>query len=118
MDEKSLSFVTQLLEKTQQGKLTWTTGFEDGQFKTILPGGKLAFVVQVKGEVHKFRMLDEHQETILEEIITKADTDAEPAHHPKLQIYLSIGKLQKQARLQALQVNEKLKNAEKLLATI
>ena len=52
MDEKSekaLSFVEQLIEKTKQDKLLWSRGFEDGQYKTLLPGGKLAFVIQVKG---------------------------------------------------------------------
>lgn len=118
MIEQSLGFVNQLIEKTEQGKLSWSPGFEDGQFKTLLPGGNLAFVVQAKGNVHKFRMIDEKQETVLEETITKDDTENEPAHHPNLILYMSIGKLQGIARIQALQVNEKLAMAEKLLSAI
>jgi hypothetical protein len=118
MNEQSLGFVNQLIDKTEQGKLSWSTGFEDGQFKTLLPGGKLAFVVQAKGDVRKFRMLDEKQETVLEETITKDDTENEPAHHPKFLLYSAIGKLQTSARSRALQVNEKLAKAEKLLAAI
>jgi hypothetical protein len=118
MDEKSLSFVSQLIEKTQEGKLSWSTGFEDGQFKTLLPGGKLAFVVQVKGDVRRFLMLDETQEVILEETVTRADTQNEPANHPKFILYSGIGQLQGLARTRALQVNEKLAKAEKLLASI
>lgn len=118
MNEQSLGFLNQLIDKTEQGKLSWSTGFEDGQFKTLLPGGKLAFVVQAKGDVRKFRMLDDKQETVLEETITKDDTVNEPAHHPKLLLYSAIGKLQTSARSRALQVNEKLAKAEKLLAAI
>jgi hypothetical protein len=118
MSDRALRFVNQLIEKTEQGKLSWSIGFEDGQFKTLLPGGRLAFVVQAKGDVRKFRMLDEKQDTVLEEIITKDDTVNEPAHHPNLILYSSIEKLQGMARSRALQVNEKLATAEKLLAAI
>jgi hypothetical protein len=118
MNEKSLGFVNQLIEKTEQGKLSWSTGFEDGQYKTLLPEGKLAFVVQVKGDVHKFMILDDKQEKVLEDTITKSDTENEAAHHPKLQRYEAIRKLQGLAQSQALQVNEKLAKAEKLLAAI
>ncbi len=118
MDERVQGFVSQLLAKTEQGKLTWTTGFEDGQFKTLLPRGELAFVIQVRGDAHKFLMLDDHQEVIIEETVTKGDIENEPAHHPKLMLYLAIEKLQTLARTQALQVNEKLEKAEKLLAAI
>jgi hypothetical protein len=118
VNEQALVFVNQLIEKTEQGKLTWSTGFEDGQFKTLLPGGKLAFVIQDKGNVRRFMMLDDQQEKVLEETITKDDAENEPAHHPKLILYSSIGKLQGMVRSQALQVNEKLATAEKLLAAI
>jgi hypothetical protein len=118
MDEQSLGFVKQLIEKTEQGKISWSTGFEDGQFKTLLPRGELAFVIQVKGDVRRFLMLDDRQEVILEETVTRADTENEPANHPKLILYSAIGKLQGLARTRALQVNEKLAKAEKLLAAI
>jgi hypothetical protein len=120
MDEKSMSFVSQLIEKTEQEKLRWSTGFEDGQFKTLLPGGKLAFVVQVNGEMRKFQMIDDSQEVILEEAITR-----DQAHLANVQgderldsLYQAIFKLQELARSRALRVNEKLANAEKLLAAI
>ena len=120
MNEKSLGFVNQLIEKTEQGKLSWSTGVEDGQFKTLLPGGELAFVVQVKGEVHKFLMLDDHQEIILEEAIS-----LDEAHRDKINggialdaLYDAILNLQERARSRALQVNDKLAKAEKLLAAI
>jgi hypothetical protein len=120
MDEKSLGFVNQLIEKTRQKRISWSTGVEDGQFKTLLPGGTLAFVIQVKGDVRKFQMLDERQEVILEETVTRGD-----AHLDKVKggvdldaLYQSILDLQELARSQALQVNEKLARAEKLLAAI
>jgi len=118
MDKRVQGFISQLSEKTEQGKLTWSAGFEDGQFKTLLPGGKLAFVVQAKGDVRKFLMLDDRQEAILNETVTEADTLREPADHPKVLLYSAIEKLQKLARTRALQVNEKLAEAEKLLAAI
>ena len=118
MDERGKRLVEQLIEKTAQGKIAWSTAFEDGQFKTILPEGRLAFVVQVKGDVHRFRVLDEQQETVLDESVTKADTENEPPTHPRMLLYFSIGKLQELARNQALQVNEKLDKAEKILAAI
>ena len=120
MGDKSLSFVNQLIEKTEQRKLSWSTGFEDGQFMTLLPEGKLAFVVQVKGELRKFQMLDEHQEIILERAVTRDE-----AHLDEVQggvdldnLFEAILKLQELARSQALQVNEKLAKAERLLAAI
>jgi hypothetical protein len=118
MDERSLGFVNQLIEKTEQGKLSWSTGFEDGQFKTLLPGGKLAFVVQVKGNLHKFQMLDDHQEVILEEAIPYDKVQAGQIDLPEDLLFDAIWKLQELARSRALQVNEKLANAEKLLAAI
>ena len=118
MIERSQRLISQLTEKTQQGKLSWTTAFEDGQFKTVLPGGSLWFVVQAKGDLRKFIMFDDHQETVLEEVITKTETENEPAHHPKLILYSAIGKLQELARIQALQVEDKLAKAEQLLAAI
>jgi hypothetical protein len=120
MDEKSLGFVNQLIEKTEQGKLTWSTGFEDGQFKTLLPGGKLAFVVQVKGEMCKFQMLDERQEVILEDPVTRdeAHIDKVNGGTDRDSLYEAILKLQKLARSRALRVNEKLAKAEELLAAI
>src|SRR5271165_2879090 len=108
MDDKSLNFVNQLIEKTEQGKLSWSSGFEDGQFKTLLPGGELAFVVQRRGDLFRFRMFDERQRVILEETVTKADTEREPAHHPGLSLYQRIGRLQELARIQALQVDDQL----------
>ena len=117
-DQLAPRLIGQLQDKTEQEKLSWSTGFEDGQFKTVMPRGELAFVVQVKGDVHRFLILDERQEKVLEETVTKADTENEPAHHPKLMLYLAIGKLQELARCRALQVNEKLAKAERLLAAI
>lgn len=140
MDEKSLDFVNQLIEKTEQGKISWSTGFEDGQFKTLLPGGKLAFVVQVKGDVRKFRMLDDRQEVILEETLLgpgrfvsgvpngapgsptfrladENGLDRTPSEG-ELKLFEAIGTLQGLAKKRALQVSEKLAEAEKLLAAI
>jgi hypothetical protein len=120
MDDKSLGFVNQLIEKTEQGKLSWSTGFEDGQFKTLLPEGKLAFVVQVKGELRKFQMLDEHQEVILEDAVTRdeAHLDMVQGGVDRDNLFEAILKLQELARSRALQVNEKLAKAERLLAAI
>ena len=121
MDKKSLGFVSQLIEKTEQGKLSWSAGFEDEQFKTLLPGGKLAFVIQAKGEVRKFRMLDERLEVILEETVTFDQTAIDHINSPNDnlgKLYEAIGRLQQLARNQALKVNEKLAQAEKLLAAI
>jgi hypothetical protein len=118
MSDSSERFIDQVLEKTEQGKLAWTTAFEDGQFKTVLPEGKLSFVVQAQDDNHRFMMLDDNLETVLETCISKAETENEPAHHPKLMQYLKIGKIQELARIQALQVNNKLQEAEKLLAKI
>jgi hypothetical protein len=146
MDERALSFVNQLIEKTEQGKLSWSTGFEDGQFKTLLPGGKLAFVVQVKGELRKFQMLDDRQEVILEKTIRGRYVSRAPGGTPGSptfqtydgdeefpppdllrfqylgsqvdELFDAIGTLQSLALSRALRVNEKLANAEKLLAAI
>ncbi len=118
MSDGSERFIDQVLEKTEQGKLTWTTAFEDGQFKTVLPGGSLSFVVQTNGDNRRFMMLDDNLETVLDTNISKAETEKEPAHHPKLVQYLKIGKIQELARVQALRVNNKLQEAEKLLAKI
>lgn len=121
MCEKAIGFVNQLIEKTEQGKLSWSTGgFEDGQFKTLLPGGKLAFVVSVNGDVGRFRMLDDHQEVILDETVTRDE-----AHLASLRgesqpdiLYGLILNLQELARNRALRVNEKLAEAERLLLSI
>lgn len=118
MDERSSGIVKQLIDKTEAGKISWTTGFEDGQFKMLLPNGELAFIVQAKGDTRKFLMLDDRQEIILEEAITKAEIENGPTHHPKWALYQAIGELQSLARTRALQVNEKLAKAEKLLAAI
>jgi hypothetical protein len=120
MDEKSLGFVNQLIEKTEQGKLSWSTGFEDGQFKTLLPEGKLAFVVQVKGEMRRFQMLDERQEVILEDAVTRdeAHLDHIQGGDQRDSLFEAILKLQELARSRALRVNEKLAKAEELLAAI
>jgi hypothetical protein len=117
MDEQSLGLIKQLIEKTEQGKLTWSSGFLDGQFKTLLPTGELAFVVQVRGDERRFMMLDERQEVILEETVTGVEAEFEP-YNPKLFLYSAIGGLQALARTQALRVNEKLAKAEKILAAI
>jgi hypothetical protein len=120
MNEQSLGFINQLIDKTERGKLSWSTGFEDGQFKTLLPDGKLAFVVQVKGERCRFLMLDDRQEVILDATVTRDD-----AHLDKVQggidqenLYEAILKLQELARSRALRVNEKLTKAGELLAAI
>jgi hypothetical protein len=120
MDEKSLGFVNQLIEKTELGRLIWSTGFEDGQFKTILPGGELAFVIQATGEMRKFQMLDEHQEVILEDVVTRdeAQLDKIRGGIDRDNLYDAILKLQEMARSQALQVNQKLVQAEQLLNSI
>lgn len=118
MDKQSQRLVNQLLAKTQEGKLVWTTAFEDGQFKTVLPTGGLAFVVQVKGDVRRFEVLDQEQGTVLNETITRSETEHEPAHHPKLVLYSTIGKLQEVVSQHALQANAKLDKAERILATI
>jgi hypothetical protein len=121
MSEQSLGFVNQLIDKTKQGKLSWSIGFEDGQFKTLLPEGKLAFVVQAKGDVHKFRMLDEYQDLIVEEIIPFSKVVADRINmgvDTTETLYLAIGELQELARSGSLHVNEKLAKAEKLLAAI
>ena len=124
MDEKSekaLGFVNQLIEKTKLDRLRWTTGFEDGQYKTLLPGGNLAFVIQVKGEMRKFQMLDDHQEVILERTVTRDEVHIQSVQSgdDRLGIfYEAILELQELARKRALQVNEKLERAEKLLAAI
>jgi hypothetical protein len=125
MDERSLSFVKMLIEKTNQGKISWSTGFEDGQFKTLLPGGKLAFVVQVNGPINHFMMLDDRQEVILQERIDLDELnrgipspEAAKGHGEKHALYRAILELNKLARAQALQVDDKLAKAEELLAAI
>jgi len=121
MDEKALIFVNQLIDKTKLDKLSWSTGFEDGQFKTLLPGGNLAFVVQVKGEVRRFQMLDDRSETILERTITHDQICIDHVQSGSDQLealFEAIGSLEALARSHALQVNQKLDQAEKLLAAI
>lgn len=120
-DIRSLSFVNQLIEKTEQGKLPWTTAFEDGQFKAVLPGGELAFVVQVKGEVRKFLILDDRQEVIHERSVSFDEAHVANVHSSNDgldRLYEAIGNLQHSARGRALQVDEKLAKAERLLAAI
>jgi hypothetical protein len=123
MDKQSFNeqlaprLIGQLRQKTEQGKLSWSTGFEDGQFKTLV-GGRLAFVVQVKGDIRKFLVLDEHQEIILDEEVSSDETVNAPMLSPKDIIYDAIGSLHTLVRDRALQVNEKLATAEKLLADI
>jgi len=118
MDERSQRLVDQLLEKTNSGRISWTTSFEDGQFKTLLPRGELAFIVQVKGDTRRFLMLDEQQEVILDETLTDDQVANEPESSPTLRLYRELGKLQMAARRKALRVNDKLDMAEKLLAAI
>lgn len=147
MNEKSLKFVQQLIEKTENGPILWTPAVEDGQFKTILPDGKLAFVVQVKGNVRRFLLLDDHQETILEEEIVedaslqntlkalKRERERIPKafyteqtsdkisqffsqETDKALLFEEIGRLQELARTKALKVNEKLVQAEEFLASL
>jgi hypothetical protein len=118
--EKALSFVNQLIEKTKQGNISWSRAFEDGQFKAVLLGGKLAFVVQVKGETRKFQMIDENQEEILVKIVTRDEAHCDTVQGGVVlsELFDAILTLQELARARALQVNEKLANAEKLLAAI
>jgi hypothetical protein len=116
--ERALRLIDQLLTKTQEGKLPWTTGFEDGQFKTVLPRGELAFVIQVKADAHRFLMLDEHQEIILDETVTRDESTHGQVTSSKDMLYDAIQILQVEARSRALQVNEKLAKAERLLAAI
>ena len=118
MDERSQRLVDQLLETTNAGRITWTTAFEDGQFKTVLPKGELAFIVQVKGDTRRFLMLDQEQEVILDETLTDDQVVNEPETSPKLRLYRELGMLQMVARRKALQVSDKLDMAEKLLAAI
>jgi len=118
MLERSQNLVNQLIEKTKQGKIAWTTAFEDGQFKTVLPEGNLAFVVQVKPDVRRFLMLDENQEYVLSQEMNEIEAAAWGVQAPEHQLYESIGTLQELARSQALQVNEKLTKAERFLAAI
>lgn len=148
MHEQSLKFVNQLLEKTEQGKIPWSTGVFDGQFKAILPGEGLAFVVQVKKRadgqiVHKFQLLDEHQEEILNDVISakferespnggyfvggpqrlywdgegKIDSQYEP-NEQRIQLFSAIGQLQELARSKALKVDQRLAQAEEILAAL
>jgi len=117
-DHLAQRLIGQLQEKTEQGKLLWSTGFEDGQFKTLLPGARMAFVVQVKGNLRRFLVLDDRQEIILKEEITQDETLEEPILSAKDMLYDGIGNLQTLASSQALHVNEKLATAEKLLAEI
>jgi hypothetical protein len=138
--DRSVRLIDQLLLKSKQGKLAWKTGFEDGQFMTSLPHGGLAFVVQVKEGTHKFKVLDEKQEVILEETIQGRYVSGAPDGSPgsptlqtfdehgllrfsylggqRDEIFEAIGNLQELARVQALQVDDKLAKAEKLLAAI
>ena len=147
MYEQSLKFVNQLMEKTEQGKISWTTAVFDGQFKAVLPGEGLTFVVQAKTRsdgrlVHKFQLLDDHQEEILNEVISggyvkglpneseyiqpqflywDSDGDITPQYtfdETRVQLFQAIGKLQELARTRALRVNEKLITAEAVLARI
>jgi hypothetical protein len=120
MHEQSLKFVKQLLEKTEQGKISWTTGFEDEQYKTILPGGKLAFVVQKYSLLNSFSfsMFDENQDEILQERISLGEIECELVDAVGRELYHAIQELYKLAKAQALHVDEKLVQAEKLLAAI
>jgi hypothetical protein len=118
MNDQALGFVNQLIEKTEQGKLSWSTGFEDGQYKTLLPDGKLAFVVQVNGSTNRFMMLDDKQEVILLESIDIDELNRGIARGKRVALYNAIDQLNKLARTQALHVNEKLADAEKMLAAI
>jgi hypothetical protein len=142
MNEKSLQFVQQLIEKTEKGLILWTPAIEDGQFKTLLGQGELAFVVQVKRNTRQPFLLDEHQETILEEELN-SDDDLVRASVEKLQeerslrnlydktphgdfptetkpalLFEAIGHLQELARSKALKVNQRLAQAEEILASL
>jgi hypothetical protein len=124
MNEQSLGFVNQLIEKTEKGKLSWSAGFEDDQYKTLLPDGNLAFVVQVKGDVRKFKMLDDHQDIIIEETVPLSETVANKINYGDdtcERLYEAIGNLQELACRRASQVNEKmakLAKAGEMLAAI
>jgi len=139
-EDRALRLIGQLTIKSKQGKLRWTTGFEDGQFVTSLADGGLAFVVQVKDGICSFKVLDESQEVILNEAVqgryTAGVVGSTPGS-PTLQtfnangilrftyigeqrdvLFETIGSLQELARAQALRVNDKLTKAERLLAAI
>lgn len=142
MNEKSLQFVEQLIDKTEKGLILWTPAIEDGQYKTLLGQGELAFVVQVKGDVRKLLLLDEHQETILEEEMNSHDALLQNAiealkqervlrrmydktthgdYSPEAKralLFEQIGRLQELARSKALKVNERLTQAEEILASL
>jgi hypothetical protein len=141
MNEKSLSIVQQLIDKTEKGLVFWSSAFLDGQFKTILGDGQWAFVVQVKGNIRSFLLLDDHQETILEEEIREdaslqcaLDTlrserglramyptsphDKFSQEAEKALLFEEIGRLQELARSKALKVNEKVVQAEEFLASL
>jgi hypothetical protein len=142
MNEKSLQFVEQLIDKTEKGLILWTPAIEDGQFKTLLGQGELAFVVQVKGSVRKLLLLDEHQETILEEEMNGDEASMQKAIEALKQerglrslynktphgeyslaaksalLFEKIGYLQELARSKALKVNERLVQAEEILASL
>ncbi len=74
-----------------------------------------SFVVQTNGDNRRFMMLDDNLETVLDTNISKAETEKEPAHHPKLVQYLKIGKIQELARVQALRVNNSCKRRKSCL---
>jgi hypothetical protein len=142
MNERSLQFVEQLIEKTEKGLLLWTPAIEDGQFKTLLEQGELAFVVQVKGDVRKLFLLDKHQDTILEEELSLRDDslrhsiekleqernlriryDKTPhgeftPETKRALLFEKIGHLQELARSKALKVDERLAQAEQILSSL
>ena len=117
MSEQALKLMEQLAEKTLQGKVLWTAGFEDGQFQSILPDGQLAFVIQVKEDARRFRMLDERQETIIDEQLTKDQIENAPVQEGN-PVWNKIGELQNLARQNALQVDAKLVQAQAILSSL
>jgi hypothetical protein len=97
---------------------------EDGQFRTLLPDGELAFVVQAREDVRRFRMLDDRQEAILDETVNLHETVADNidfGSDRREKLYAAIGVLQELANDSALKVNktrEKIEHAKKVLAAI
>lgn len=119
MNERTINLMKQLLLKTSQGKITWSRGFEDGQFKTILPGGKLAFVVQEKHAVLRFSMYDEKQEMLLDEQHAMVEATEQQQQETSSSLWVGCCKLlYDAARQNALQIDDRLQEAEKLLSAI
>jgi hypothetical protein len=75
MPQRLQNFVNQLSQKTREGKLFWSPGFDDGQFMATVAPTSAAFVIHLQGSQRRLQVLDEQQQTILDEPITKAAFD-------------------------------------------